>query len=182
VRILAPFALLASVVALAAGDGGGPDGRLSLEEARSFTGFPLFYAGQEVDGLPLTAILRRDDGADYVSFVYGDCEATDDAGCAPPVEVQVWAACRRHLGLYERGPPFGPAVERAAVRGVPAAFLDDGARLELQTGRSTVVVFAGARGRALRIAAALRSADGSIPAGAALPVPDQGALEGSAPC
>ena len=144
-------------------------------------GLPLLFAGESVDELPLTRVLRGGD-AGYVSFVYGDCEATDDAGCAPPMEVQVWPACRRHLGLYEQGPPFGPAVERAAVRGVPAAFLDDGTRLELQTGRSTVVVFAGSRGRALRIAAALRSADGSIPGGVALPVPDQGALEGSAPC
>ena len=139
------------------------------------------FAGEAVDGLPLTAVLRGGDPG-YVSFVYGDCEASDDAGCAPPVEVQVWPACRRHLGLYERGPPLGPSVERVAVRGVPAAFLDDSTRLELQTGRSTVVVFAGSRGRALRVVAALRSADGSIPAGVALPAPEQGALEGSGPC
>jgi hypothetical protein len=143
---------------------------------------PALFAGDVVDGLPLTAVLRGGE-AGYVSFVYGDCEASDDAGCAPPAEVQVWPACRRHLGLYERGPPSpGPVVERVAVRGVPAGFLDGGTRLELQTGRSTVVVFAGSRGRALRVAAALRSADGSIPAGVALPAPDQGALEGSAPC
>ena len=142
---------------------------------------PALFAGAAVDGLPLTAVLRAG-GAGYVSFVYGDCEASDDAGCAPPAEVQVWPACRRHLGLYERGPPPTPAAEHVVVRGVPAAFLDRGTRLELQTGRSTVVVFAGSRGRALRIAAALRSTDGSVPAVAALPAPDQGALEGSTPC
>jgi hypothetical protein len=140
------------------------------------------FAGDVVDGLPLTAVLRGDDAAGRVSFVYGDCEASDDAGCAPPVEVQVWPACRRHLGLYERGPPPGPAVEHVAVRGVPAAFLDGGTRLELRTGRSTVVVFAGSRGRAARVAAALRSTDGSIPAGVPLPAPDQAALAGAAPC
>ena len=142
---------------------------------------PALFAGDNVDGLSLTAVVRGGD-AGYVSFVYGDCEAADDAGCAPPAEVQVWPACRRHLGLYQRGPPFGPAVEHVAVRGVPAAFLDDGARLELQTGRSTVVVFAGSRGRVLRIVAALRSADGTIPAGVPLPTPEQGALAGTAPC
>jgi hypothetical protein len=144
-------------------------------------GPPVLFAGDSVDGLPLTAVLRGA-GARYVSFVYGDCEAGDDAGCAPPAEVQVWPACRRHLGFYQRGSPFGPAVEQVAVRGVPAMFLDDGTRLELQTGRSTVVVFAGARARALRIAAALRSADGSIPADVPLPPPEDGALAGSVPC
>ena len=144
-------------------------------------GPPALFAGDSVDGLPLMAVLRGGD-AGYVSFVYGDCEAADDAGCAPPAEVQVWPACRRHLGLYEGGSPFRPPVEHVAVRGVPGVFLDDGTRLELQTGRSTVVVFAGSRGRALRIAAALRSADGSTPAGVPLPMPEQGALAGTVPC
>ena len=143
-------------------------------------GLPALFAGDSVDELPLTAVLRSGDPG-YVSFVYGDCEASDDAGCAPPVEVQVWPACRRHLGLYERGPP-APPVEHGVVRGVPAAFLDDGTRIELQTAMATVVVFAGSRGRALRVAAALRAVDGSTLPGVALPAPGQGALDGSAPC
>lgn len=158
-RILAPFALLASVVALAAGDGGGPDGRLSLEEARSFTGFPLFYAGQEVDGLPLTAILRRDDGADYVSFVYGDCTPVSDAGCAVPAEVQVWESADRNAGSYDRSAPGSPPLERTTIRGRPAALVGDGA-LEIYTDESTVVVFAGTRERRLAIARALRCVRG----------------------
>ena len=143
-------------------------------------GLPALFAGDNVDGLPLTAVLRSGDPG-YVSFVYGDCEASDDVGCAPPVEVQVWPACRRYLGLYERRSP-GPPVEHGVVRGVPAAFLDDGTRIELQTAMATVVVFAGSRGRALRVAAALRAVDGSTPPGVALPAPGQGALDGSAPC
>jgi hypothetical protein len=166
----------ASVSAVFLLAGGVPAGGAPAQTAATL------FAGDVVDGLPLTAVLRGDDAAGRVSFVYGDCDASDDAGCAPPVEVQVWPACRRHLGLYERGPPQGPAVEHVAVRGVPAAILDDGARLELQTGRSTVVVFAGSRGRAARVAAALRSTDGSIPAGVPLPAPDRAALDGGAPC
>ena len=82
-------------------------------------------------------MLRRSDTADFVSFVYGDCTADDDMGCAPPLEIQVWPACRRHLALYGSS-PLGPTVERTTVRGVPAAVVDGGTRLELQTGRSTV--------------------------------------------
>jgi hypothetical protein len=156
-------------------------GAVSAGGARSVAS-PLLYAGDAVDGLPLTAVLRPDETAGYVAFVHGDCVASDDAGCAPPAEIQVWPACRRHLGLYERAPPAGPVVERAVVRGVPAAFVDGGARIELQTGRSTVVVFASSRARALRIAEALRSIDGSVPAGLPLPEPVSGALDGTAPC
>jgi len=150
---------------------------------RPLDGVALYSAGEEVDGLPLAAVLRRDDTASYVSFVYGDCVAVDDTGCAPPAEVQVWPACRRSLGLY-RGQARGmtPALEPAFVRGVPAAFLDGGGRLELQTGRTTLVVFAGTRARVERIAGALRALDGSVASGQQLPPPVPGALEGEVPC
>jgi hypothetical protein len=153
-RVFAPLALLASVVALV-GDPDGPGGRLSLEEARRFDEFPLYYAGQEVDGLPLTAVLRRDDSADYVSFVYGACTPASDAGCAPPAEVQVWESADRNAGSYDLSAPGSPPLERTRIRGRPAAFVGDGA-LEIYADESTVVVFAGTRDRRLAIAKALR--------------------------
>src|SRR5438105_3310491 len=116
-------------------------GNFTLQQAFGFERFSLLAAGDHVDGLSLVAVLRRDDTADYVSFVYGDCTAGDDVGCAPPVEVQVWPACRRNLGLYDSPLPGAPVPERTFVRGVPAALLDDGQQLELQTSGSTVVVF-----------------------------------------
>jgi hypothetical protein len=159
-----------------------PRSSITPEQARAFDEFPLYSAGERVDGLPLAAILRRDDTATYVTFLYGDCTPDDDAGCAPPAEVQVWPACRRNLALYDVVHPAAPAVEPVTIRGVPAAFLDDGTRLELQTGRSTVVVFADSRGRAVRIAEALRAVNGSIAVGSPLPQPAPGALEGTLGC
>jgi hypothetical protein len=153
-RVFAPLALLASVVALV-GDPDGPGGRLSLEEARRFDEFPLYYAGPEVDGLPLSAVLRRDDGADYVSFVYGDCTPASDAGCAPPAEVQIWRSADRNVGSYDLSEPGSPPLERTRIRGRPAAFVGDGT-LEIYTDESTVVVFAGTRERGLGIVRALR--------------------------
>jgi hypothetical protein len=155
---------------------------ITREQVLAFDGFPLYSAGERVDGLPLTATLRRDDTATYVSFVYGDCTPDDDAGCASPTEIQVWPACRRNLALYDEVHPAAPAVERATVRGAPAVFLDDGTRLEIQTGFSTVVIFADSRGRALRIASALRAVNGSVAAGSSLPPPAPGALEGTLDC
>lgn len=132
-------------------------GVLTPEQARAFDEFPLYFAGERVDGLPLVAILRRKDTADYMSFVYGDClPAGYDQGCAPPAEIQVWPGSRRSLEAYDFSLPGAPEIERATVRGAPAAFLDGGTRLELFTGAATVVVFSDARARVLRIAAALR--------------------------
>jgi len=129
---------------------------LTLEQARAFEEFPLVYAGERVDGLPLVAIVRRDDTADYVSFVYGDCRpSSPDGGCAPPAEVQVWPADRRSLGAYDasRG---GAVPELMRIRGSPAAFFDAGTRLELYTAQLTVVLFARSRERLDELAHALR--------------------------
>jgi hypothetical protein len=65
-------------------------------------------------------------------------------------------------------------VERITVRGVPAALFDDGMRLELETEGSTLVVFAHTREGALRIAAALRSLDGSVAPSRPLPKRQEG--------
>jgi hypothetical protein len=136
--------------------------------------FPLYWAGERVDDLPLAAVLRRDDTARYVSFVYGDCEARSDAGCAPPAEIQVWPSCLRNLALYDDPQSSVGSDGPISVRGVPAASFDEGTRLELETDGSTIVVFAGLRSHALAIAAALRSLDDSVAAGSPFPARRQG--------
>lgn len=40
--------------------------------------------------------------ANFASLIYGDCEASSDAGCAPPLEIQTWPACERNAGTYEK--------------------------------------------------------------------------------
>ena len=131
-------------------------------------------------------MLRRDDTADFVSFVYGDCVAHDEQGCAPPLEIQVWPACKRNLALYDSSAqvsaaPEAPVPEPATVRGVQAAFFRDDDRLELQTGRSTVVVFGGSRSRVLEVAAALRPV-GTSASTTPLPAPSPGAVAGTLSC
>jgi hypothetical protein len=136
-----------------------PRGDLTLADARAFDEFPLVYAGERVDDLPLVAILRRNDTARFVSFVYGDCRSSSyDAGCAPPAEIQVWPAGARSLAASDFGTPevHAPAPERTSIRGSPAAFFDDGTRLEIYLSPVTVVVFADTRKRVLAIAGSLR--------------------------
>ena len=177
----------ASVLVALALAGAGPPGdesspAFTLALARAFREFPLYYAGERVDGLRLVAVLRRDDTASYVSFVYGECTPGDDAGCSPPAEIQVWPACRRNLALYRGLQPAALELEPTTIRGVRAALLENGLRLEIQTGPSTVVVFADSRARALRIAEALRSVNGAVHPGAAFPDPAPGALERNLTC
>jgi hypothetical protein len=155
-RVLALAGALAAVVAFAIDllheERGG---NFTLEEARAFEEYPLAYAGEEVDGLPLTAILRRDDTARFVSFVYGDCTARSDGGCAPPAEVQVWPASARSVGSFETSAPGSPVPEPTRIRGLPAAFVGE-TQVELYAPDATVVVFAHTRERALAIADGLR--------------------------
>jgi hypothetical protein len=160
-----------------------PRGNLTLEQARELDRFPLYYAGDRVDGLPLVAVLRRNDTADYVSFVYGDCApAVSGEGCAPPAEIQVAPGCARGLALYDT-PVAGALVpEKTRVRGFPAAFFDGGTRLEIYMGSSTVVVFSDSRERVLRIAAALRPVEAASGVDGSDPGPLSAALDSRAGC
>lgn len=181
--VVAALAATATILGMApAGSNGSPKSAFSLEKARTFANFPVYYAGDSVEGVPLVAVLRRNDSATYVSFIYGECNASSETGCAPPGEVQVWPACRRNPSLY-KGPrsPISPAPEQTTVRGVPAASFEDGHRLEIQTGVSTVVIFGRSPEFALELAKALRGTNNDGQAGA-LPPPHPGALDGSLPC
>jgi hypothetical protein len=160
--MLRMFLLSTCALAALAGCGAGPEvarpgrGELTLEQAEAFDDFPLYFAGDRLNGLPLTAILRRNDTANYVSFVYGECEpAALDQGCAPPAEIQVWPRERRPPERYDAVSPMSPVAERATIRGTAANFFDEGTRLELYAGPSTVVIFAGSRQGVLAIADAL---------------------------
>jgi hypothetical protein len=155
VRVLALAGAVAALVAFGIDLRGEPGGNFTLEEARAFEEYPLAYAGEEVDGLPLTAILTRDDTARYVSFVYGDCIAQSDGGCAPPAEVQAWPASARNPGSFETSAPGSPVPEPTRIRGVPAAFVGE-TQVELYAPGATVVVFARTRERAVAIANELR--------------------------
>jgi hypothetical protein len=179
-RVTGPAVLgagLAAVLALAVAVPPPPSARSAARQAAD----RVLSAGDRADGLPLTAVLRPPDETGPLSYVYGDCRPSAETGCAAPAEVQVWPACRRHLGLY-RDPVPGMTPVPTAVRGVRALSFDGGRRLELQTERVTVVVFADAPERAERIVEALRSDDGAIAPGRPLPAPAPGALEGVVDC
>jgi hypothetical protein len=144
-------------------------GDFTLEGAQAFEEFPLFYAGEEVDGLPLVAILRRSDTANYVSFIYGECvPASYDAGCAPPAEIQVWPRGARNLGSYDASLPGTPQPDETRIRGLPAAIFEDGTQLEIYAPHSTIVIFSDSRARVQGIARSLRCLNAGGPSSGTL--------------
>jgi hypothetical protein len=196
-------ATAAATIAIIAGSGSATDGMpvparygaprstFSIAAARAHADFPVYSLGSAFRGIPLVAVLRRADTAadpghgvraDYVSFVYGDCEPVA-GGCAPPLEVQVWPACRRNPSVlsYEGlGTP-----QAVSVRGIPATLLDEGpgaARLELTTGTATVVLFGSSPEQLMDAAVSLRGVNNAIRSDQPLPPPAAGALQGALAC
>lgn len=184
---------IASAGAGCAGDEGSrarSGGNFTFEQARQFHDFPLYALGEAYGELPLTAVIRAFDRsadappvrANYVDFVYGTCDSSE-GGCAPPLSVQVWAACERNPMVYS---PEAGEEAPIEVRGVPAYFYEGGRRLELSTGTSTVVIFAADRGSALAAARALRGVNNAVQPGQGLPEPaytrNDGGIVSVLPC
>jgi hypothetical protein len=101
----------------------------------------------------------------YVSVTYGTCAPSSAAGCFPPLEVQSWPECARNPNTFREGGtgretqqnalnPSNAVRFQAATR-IPAQAFEGGARLEIYSGDTTIVVFAGDRDQASRAAAEL---------------------------
>jgi len=179
--VVGAAAVLAVARAAADGKPNPPHSTFSVAQARAFGDFPVYSAGQQAEGLPLVAVLRQTAGAaNYVSFIYGDCVATGEMACAPPAEVQVWPACVRNMSLYD--PELGPEFTQSDVRGAPAFVFEEGRRIELQTGASTVVVFGRDAQLTRGVAMRLEGVNNGVRAPDQLPAPAEGALEGRLNC
>jgi hypothetical protein len=199
-------ALVAGVVVAAlAGTAGvgeraaAPPGDLTVRDLRRLPGPPVFWLGPVSGGVPVEAVTLRTHPAPrgtsvgVVTVHHGTgapCAASGtDARCPPSLpQVQTWPACVRNPSSYSLGPGLGPLPRmRLTLRGVPAAVFEDGARVEVYTGRTTVVVFRDRsdRRRARDVVAALRGANPAgrdIGPGESLPPPVAGALEGRLRC
>lgn len=165
-----------------------PRGGMELRDARGFSRYPLYFAGTAFEGLPLTAIdaqrgwARNGEptGVDEVMFAYGTCTVpaeVDGGGCAVPLTVQVWSACERYQGLYGF-----PADEELTIRGTDAAFYENFKRLEVYTGRVTVVLFGTGRDQLLGAAGALHGVNNPVTTGDALPARAGRATRGNVAC
>lgn len=152
--------------------------------------FRVYWVGRSFERLRHTDTVRRLDRpsriepfvAEYTSFFYGDCKPARADGCPLPLEIQNWPACRRNPSLYREW-PGGPPLprEQLSALGAPAAVYEDGGRVEVYTGNTTVVIFGTDAARLQRAARALRPA-GSNNRITRLRPPVRGALEGRLRC
>ena len=190
--VVAFFAVAGVVLAGMLGYLGGsttvhPKGNYSVSEARSYKGFPVFYPGESINGHRLTAVARDPLGPmrenqEAVLFMYGTCEipAGMEGGCSLPVSVSNEPACSRNLSMYSGS--LSPKPDRTRVRGTTAAFFEGGSRLEIQTGTTTVVIFAFSKREALAVARNLRGVNLDVSPGDPLPRPARGAVAGTLAC
>jgi hypothetical protein len=167
---------------------GGTD--FSVAKAREFDEFPVYYAGDEVSGLPLTTVLRAPipiseegfgeeaRGQVEITFIYGRCDIEPgQEGCGVPAAIAVLPACVLNLARSFPPPPY-----RTTIRGVPAAFFQNDTKLEVQTGISTVQIHGSNRRHVTTIAKALRGVNVPVQPGELLPPPAPGALDGTLRC
>ena len=177
--VLVVLAAAAAVPVRAALDG---DGQKAVEEAREFDGYRVFWLGERFRKHELTHASRGErKGQATFSFVYGDCEAESDSGCAPPYQLQNYHACARNLADYEGPKP----KRRKPIRGAAVYEFGDGGmfdRLEVYTGRTTIMVVAPTAAKARRVVRRLESINGTIAPEDRLRPPARGALEGKLRC
>ena len=57
--------------------------------------FTEYSVGESLAGLELEAQSPNCGKRPFVTYIYGTCHATDDTGCAPPLEVQSWSVRHR---------------------------------------------------------------------------------------
>jgi hypothetical protein len=182
--VLARGAALLIAGTLAAAGCGSSDPGPGTRALERFDDFPVYFVGRSFEGLALRpyeqSLRGRTSRRESVALLYGDCEATDDRGCALPLEIESYPACARGPRSYS-GPGASPD-RRLRLRGVPAAAFGDD-RLELYTRDTTIVVYAdGDRSRMRRAASALRTVRGGIRAGEELPTPSRASLAGRGRC
>jgi hypothetical protein len=160
----------------------------SSEASRHFQRYDL---GQRPDDLALVGTFRRcarpypgeQIRANFYEYQYARCN-----DCDVRLSVQNWPACERGRADVTAVPPGGlqlPEMQRLTLRHVPALYFPGDRRLELYTGRTTVVLFGPDLATLRRAAAKLRARRGVRPRvgpGERLPPPLPGALEGRLRC
>jgi hypothetical protein len=84
-----------------------------MREVRKFDAFRVYYAGEEVAGLPLTGISGEESQRNGPwrspgpSFSYGNCRLPSglfaEGGCSVPLQIQNWSRCSSWPGQYPHG-------------------------------------------------------------------------------
>ncbi|TMF97462.1 MAG: hypothetical protein E6I03_13610 [Chloroflexi bacterium] len=144
-----------------------PESNWTLDDARSFDQFPLYWLGANYEGMPLTLIRRRQATSytppptgrgmatpDYVSYSYGELSLTGDPyspSWMAPLEITIYPYCENspeqllsRLRNFEDDPNLDLHYEvtNIEIRGADGYIIQaDGSKtISLWTGASAVFV------------------------------------------
>ncbi len=178
-RVLALALIGAAIIFAACGGGRGLDpkthvertaprvGAWTIEEARDFKEFTVYWVGEEFGGLALNTVYRLSTPEvlypqNAVIFIYGTCKPAGglaDGGCEPPLQI--------HSEPCSYGRPDGEPLE---VRGNADARRDVEGDIGLRTGDVVLRLF-GQDDLVASAAEALVSLNGLGPTSASEPLP-----------
>ena len=125
---------------------------LPCTERNATPNFRTYGLGGSIGEIKLVEALRRCDlpypgepvAANYVSYIYGDCELQIVEGkrtsCQPKLEIQSWPSCQRSLSDYESS-LLDLEVSRLADVGNASQFEIGHERIEIYTDNTTIVFF-----------------------------------------
>ena len=147
-------------------------GPWTIEEARAFDEFALYWAGEEFSGFALSEIRRHRSPAgvsepeNKMTFLYGTCEPPgglfSEGGCSPPLSIIVQPYCERAHPYPERTPFRGEAQTSPSEEG----------SVYVWTGDAAIKIYAwGVPGGAPSVADALVSINGMGPTSPDDPLP-----------
>lgn len=138
---------------------------MSVEEAREFSEFPLYWLGEMYEDLELTTLLRV---KNVVTFLYGKCVIRGDGGCPAPFQVIIRPLCLSRPGTAH---PMVHAGELFTLRGALAQEYTDG-HLQLGIGAVSVTLFGPTRDMMNAMAQDLRpvAGPGEAPSEAGAPL------------
>ena len=110
-----------------------------ISKFRRAGGPPTYWLGESFDGL---ALETTDVGTGRPDFIYGTCEPSSDAGCAPPLELQQWALLERPPGAFEAAPGRAASCRDLSDGQLTAAEFETTGGVEVYLGDRVVVIFA----------------------------------------
>jgi hypothetical protein len=109
------------VLVVLAGCSGGTsqtESAADIEAARSFERFPLYWLGERFENWDLVHV--DVENHEWVTFIYGTCEATgSEGGCPPPLQLQIMPLCN-HIEVVADDPTW----RQQRVRGAPVGLFD----------------------------------------------------------
>lgn len=150
----------------------------TVEDAKAFRDFSLYWLGESFNGLPLERIIRYKYQPDselspsraenMVLFIYGTCVPEPQA-CAPPLSIRVEPHCMRPPGQIASEVKDGPPVQ---VRGVDAQPIG-GTHIRMWTGDVSIAIYTSDYAAGIDAAASLSSvSDTSIAQSDSFPPPE----------